>query len=120
MRRQLFRCIQGRCAVRQLVEQIGHPHVLDGFPLTMQFLRAGGAEKMAACWATAANGLNPRACHGGRARCLRLSRLLRDPILVGTDEQLLAIGHAEFVEDIGEVMADRDARDAEAVGNVFV
>lgn len=59
----------------------------------MQFLRAGGAEKMVAWWATATDGLFPRACHGGRARCLRLSRQLCDPILVGTDEQFLAVGH---------------------------
>lgn len=43
-----------------------------------------------------------------------------EPMLVRTDEQLLAIGDAEFVEDAGEVVTDRNARDAEAVGNIFV
>ena len=39
---------------------------------------------------------------------------------MGSKEELLAVGHAEFVEDAGEVMADGRAANAEAVGNVFV
>ena len=35
-------------------------------------------------------------------------------------EEFLAIGDAEFVKDVGEVMADRNAGNTQAVGNVFI
>ncbi len=51
---------------------------------------------------------------------LGLSRQFLDPILVRADKQFLAIGDAEFIKDASEVMTDCNARDAKAVGDVFV
>jgi hypothetical protein len=45
-------------------------------------------------------------------RHLCLSRQLHDPKLVCTDKQFLPIGDPEFVENAGEVVTDRNARDA--------
>ena len=36
------------------------------------------------------------------------------------DEQLLAVRDTEFVKDVGEMMADRNARNVQALGNVFI
>lgn len=41
-------------------------------------------------------------------------------MLVCTDQQLLAVGHAQLVKNISEVMTDRDTGDTESVGNVFI
>jgi len=41
-------------------------------------------------------------------------------MLMCTDQQLLAIGDAEFVEDIREMMTDGDTGDTESIGNVFI
>ena len=39
---------------------------------------------------------------------------------MGSNQKLLAAGHAELVEDAGEVMAHGRGTDAETVGNVFI
>ncbi len=41
-------------------------------------------------------------------------------MLVCADQQLLAVGHAQLVKNISEVMTDRDTGDAESVGNIFI
>ncbi len=51
---------------------------------------------------------------------LCLGGQLHDSILVCTDEQFLAIGDAQLVKDIGEVMAHRNTGDAQTVGDVFI
>ena len=61
-----------------------------------------------------------QAPHESGIRFLRSRRQLHDSILVCADEQFLAIGDAEFIENAGEVMADRDARNAQAIGDVLV
>ena len=53
---------------------------------------------------------------------LRLGQSRRscEPLLVRMDEQLLAVGHAQLVKNISEMMADRNTGDTKAVGNVFI
>ena len=41
-------------------------------------------------------------------------------MLMRTNEQFLAIGDAEFIEDAGEVMSNCDARNAKAVSDILV
>lgn len=41
-------------------------------------------------------------------------------MLMRTNEQFLAIGDTEFIEDAGEVMPNCNARNAKAVGDILV
>ena len=43
-----------------------------------------------------------------------------EAVLMGPKQQLLAAVHVELTENIGEVMADRDAGNAETFRNVLV
>ncbi len=37
-----------------------------------------------------------------------------------SEEQFLAVGHAKLVKNAGEMMPDRDAGNAQAIGDVFI
>jgi len=52
--------------------------------------------------------------------CLCQGRWSSQSVLVRANEQLLAIGHTQLVKNAGQMMPDRDARNAQAIGNVLI
>jgi hypothetical protein len=51
---------------------------------------------------------------------LRIGGQLHQMVVMGPNEQFLAVRDVQLTENVGEVMADRDVANGEPMGNLFV